>query len=210
MKASPEAITSAMQLYFSGESLRNTQKFLTLRGVQANHVTVYRWITKYVKLIQKYLEQMKPQLSDTWKADELFPKAKGNIKYLYALMDDETRFWIAQQVSDTKYTADITPLFSEGKRIANKAPTVVITDGAPNFHSGIEAEFWREKKQLALVHEQDIRFDGQIHNNKMERLNGEIRDREKVVRGVKKADSPLIKGLQIYHNYVRPHMGLKG
>jgi hypothetical protein len=44
----------------------------------------------------------------------------------------------------------------------------------------------------------------------MERLNGEIRDREKVVRGVKREDSPLITGLQIYHNYVRPHMGLDG
>ncbi len=44
----------------------------------------------------------------------------------------------------------------------------------------------------------------------MERMNGEIRDREKVVRGVKKPDSPLITGLQIYHNYVRPHMGLDG
>ncbi len=39
-------------------------------------------------------------------------------------------------------------------------------------------------------------------------MNGEIRDREKVVRGVKSEDSPLIAGLQIYHNYVRPHMGL--
>jgi len=44
----------------------------------------------------------------------------------------------------------------------------------------------------------------------MERMNGEIRDREKVVRGVKKSNSPLIAGLQIYHNYVRPHMGLEG
>ena len=41
-------------------------------------------------------------------------------------------------------------------------------------------------------------------------MNGEIRDREKVVRGVKREDSPLIAGLQIYHNYVRPHMGLDG
>ncbi len=41
-------------------------------------------------------------------------------------------------------------------------------------------------------------------------MNGELRDREKVVRGVKREDSPLITGLQIYHNYVRPHMGLKG
>lgn len=79
-----------------------------------------------------------------------------------------------------------------------------------NFRAGIDSEFWCEKKQLALVHECDIRFDGHIHNNRMERLNGEIRDREKVVRGVKKADSPLIEGYQIFHNYVRPHMALEG
>ena len=60
------------------------------------------------------------------------------------------------------------------------------------------------------MHDRDIRFNGHIHNNKMERLNGEIRDREKVVRGVKKPDSPLIAGYQIYHNYVRPHMALEG
>jgi len=30
-----------------------------------------------------------------------------------------------------------------------------------------------------------------------------------VVRGVKKEESPLL-GLQICHNYVRPHMGLNG
>lgn len=39
---------------------------------------------------------------------------------------------------------------------------------------------------------------------------GEIRDREKVVRGVKKADSPLIQGYQIYHNFFRLHMALDG
>lgn len=40
--------------------------------------------------------------------------------------------------------------------------------------------------------------------------NGEFRDREKVVRGLKKDDSPMIAGLQIYHNYIRPHMALDG
>jgi len=30
-------------------------------------------------------------------------------------MDDETRFWIAQQVAKTKNTTDITPLFKKGK-----------------------------------------------------------------------------------------------
>ena len=44
----------------------------------------------------------------------------------------------------------------------------------------------------------------------MERLNGEFRDREKVVRGIKKVDSVIIDGYQLYHNYVRPHMALNG
>ena len=44
----------------------------------------------------------------------------------------------------------------------------------------------------------------------MESFNGEVRDREKVMSGLKKADTPIIKGYQIYHNYLRPHEGLDG
>lgn len=41
-------------------------------------------------------------------------------------------------------------------------------------------------------------------------MNGEIRDREKVMRGLKKVDTPILTGYQIYHNYMRPHEGLDG
>ena len=40
----------------------------------------------------RYLEQIKPNVLSAWRADELYWKVKGNPKYLYALMDDETRF----------------------------------------------------------------------------------------------------------------------
>ena len=53
-------------------------------------------------------------------------------------------------------------------------------------------------------------MDGSVHNNKMERMNGEVRDREKTMRGLKRMDTPILKGLQIYHNFVRPHEGLNG
>ncbi len=42
----------------------------------------------------------------------------------------------------------------------------------------------------------------------MERLNGEIRDREKVMRSLKTDDSPILAGMQIFHNYIRGHMGI--
>ena len=44
----------------------------------------------------------------------------------------------------------------------------------------------------------------------MERMNGEIRDREKVMRGLKTMDMPILKGAQIYHNFIKPHEGLQG
>jgi len=44
----------------------------------------------------------------------------------------------------------------------------------------------------------------------MERMNGEIRDREKIMRGLERKDSPILTGVQIYHNFVKPHMALEG
>lgn len=60
------------------------------------------------------------------------------------------------------------------------------------------------------AHVREIALAGQVHNNKMERMNGEVRDREKVMRGLKRMDTPILKGMQIYHNFVRPHEGLNG
>ena len=36
MKHNPQGITTAMQLYFSGESLRNTAKSIRLIGIERN------------------------------------------------------------------------------------------------------------------------------------------------------------------------------
>jgi putative transposase len=44
----------------------------------------------------------------------------------------------------------------------------------------------------------------------MERMNGEIRDREKTMRGLKVENTPILPGLQLYHNFVRPHEALNG
>jgi hypothetical protein len=122
-------------------------------------------------------------------------------------MDDETRFWIAQQISDTKNTSNIRPLFQRGKEITASKPSVLITDGTPNFHDAYKKEFWTQKNPRT-EHVQHIRLQGQHNNNKMERLNGEVRDREKVMRGLKRTDTPILTGYQIYHNYLRPHEGL--
>jgi len=209
MKHNPQAITTAMQLYFSGESLRNTQKSLRLLGVDVSHKTVYMWIKKYVGLMEQYIEKLKPKVSDTWRADELWVKIKGDMKYVFAIMDDETRYWIAQEVAESKYKHDARQIFQMAKKVTGKKPMTLITDGLPAYHDAYKKEFWTNTKPRT-EHIRHIKIKGDMNNNKNERFNGEIRDREKVMRGLKKEDSPILKGYQVFHNYIRQHEGLGG
>jgi transposase-like protein len=135
---------------------------------------------------------------------------KGNLKYLYALMDDRTRYLIAQQVANTKYTADVQPLLELGKVVAGKKPKTFITDGAANFHEAYLKEFYDPRLRNRTEHIRHIRLAGDHNNNRMERFNGEVRQREKVMRTLKRTDTPILTGYQIYHNYIRPHEALKG
>jgi transposase-like protein len=182
---------------------------MRLLGVEVSHQTVYNWINKYVTLMKGYIEKMIPNVSDTWRADELYVKIKGDMKYLFALMDDETRFWIAQEVAETKYKHDARKLFQLGEKVAGKKPLTIITDGLPAYHEAYKSEFWTLKGPRT-EHIRHITIRGDRNNNKMERLNGEIRDREKTMRGLKTKETPILTGYQIFHNYIRAHEGLDG
>ncbi|CAD6513298.1 transposase [metagenome] len=198
MSVNPKVITSAMQLYFTGESLRNVQKFIQLQGVNVAHSTVYKWIKKYTNLMKEHLDTITPQVGDTWRADEVYVKIKGDKRYMFALMDDETRFWIAQEVADSKFKHDARNLLKMAKDSMNMTPRVFVTDGLQAYNDAFKKEYGAVKKG-SPIHIRHISLKGDKNNNKMERLNGEFRDREKVMRGVKKADSVIFDGSQIYH-----------
>ena len=159
--------------------------------------------------MERYLDKLKPEVSDTWRADELWMKFKGDMKYVFAIMDDETRYWIAQEVAETKFKHDARTLFQLAKKATGKKPDVIITDGLRSYHDAYKKEFWTLRNPRTK-HIRHIKLKGDHNNNKMERLNGEIRQREKTMRGLKRKDTPILKGYQIFHNYIREHSGLEG
>jgi transposase-like protein len=67
------------------------------------------------------------------RTDELYVKIKGDMKYMYAIIADETRFWIAQQVAHTKNSADITSLLQKGKK----------PQDIPSNPSSVYEELWK-------------------------------------------------------------------
>ena len=97
-------------------------------------------------------------------------------------------------------------MYRDAKETTEKIPSILISDGTPNFHTAFNKEFYSNNQNSR--HISHMHLKGDMNNNKMERFNGETRDREKVMRGLKK-DFPILKGYQPYHNCVRPHEALK-
>ena len=96
-------------------------------------------------------------------------------------------------------------LFHPAIRVTGKQPKTLITDGLRSYAIACDQVFDDDVK-----HVRHVTLNGDRNNNKMERLNGEIRDREKTMRGLKRRRTPILRGYQIFHNYIREHEGLNG
>ena len=104
--------------------------------------------------------------------------------------------------------SDVTLLFNKGKDIVGIKPNTLISDGASKFHTAFNNELLTNRFP-STRHINHIHLQEDHNNNKIEGINGEIRDREKTMHSLKKADTPILKSMRIYHNYIRNHQRLQ-
>ncbi len=70
------------------------------------------------------------------------------------------------------------------KNVTGKKPMTIITDGLPVYNDVYKKEL-RTLRKPGTENIRHIKLKGDMNNNKMERLNGEIRQREKTMKGLK-------------------------
>ena len=87
---------------------------------------------------------------------------------------------------------------------------MVVTDGLQAYQRAFKKEFYSRYKKDRVEHIRKPRFVDHTNNNIVERLNGTIREREKVTRNVKEQAPTIIEGYRNYYNLVRPHQALNG
>lgn len=205
--ASPNTIIQAMELYFTGESLRGIATFLQLQGVSITYTTVSNWIKKYIKLMKVFLDQFTPKVSDKWRCDEIYVKIRGNPKWLFVLMDDETRFILAYYIADTKKTHNANRLLQIAVTKAQKKPKLLTTDGLGSYKKAFDEVFGADPMitHLRATYSHHNKWE----NNLMERFNGTFRHRQKTLRGIKTKDSIFFDGFMIWYNFIREHTAIK-
>ena len=210
LRKGPEVVAKALDLYFKGLSLRKVAEHITeFYGVPVSHQAVYKWVKNYVQLIKDYVEHLEPQLSGRWYADEMALKVGGEWRWLWNVMDEGTRFLIASVVSSKREVEDARRAFQEAKRVAKSRPEAVITDGLHAYEEAFRKEFFTLKAPRTQ-HLRHARLQGDLTTNLIERLQGTVREREKVLRGLKVDNTPILDGYWVYYNWVRPHQALGG
>jgi transposase-like protein len=215
-KFSPELVTLTLDLYFSGLSLRKVARNITDHfNIELNSSTVYGWIQTYIPQISNYVNSLTPQLSESWHIDELFVKMKGgekrkgnaNVAYLWNVMDRESRFLIASKLSEKRDTNGAIQAINQAIHNSHgNLPQIVYTDALRAYREGISQTLGNKVDHIAKC---GI-TKPHSNNNRVERLNGTLRERVKVQRGWKTHKSAISEGQRIYYNFIKPHQSLDG
>ncbi|MFH0954816.1 MAG: DDE-type integrase/transposase/recombinase [Candidatus Micrarchaeota archaeon] len=212
LKGQAKTVTACMDLYFKGCSLRKIQDHLKqFYGVEVHHETIRRWINKFMAHIKKHTDQFQAQTSKTWHVDELKYKNKQEWNWVWNVMDADSRFLLATNVTDARYTKDARTVFRKAKEATPYQPEFITSDGLPSYRHAIEKEF-RTLKNRNTKHIAGVGIRSRIHNNKVERLHGTMRERLKVQRGLQshKTTSVNMENFRTYYNFLRPHQALNG
>ena len=208
LKLSPEMITSALLMYYTGSSTPAIEQNFAQKGIKISYRTIYNWVIKYNELMDDYLLDLILQIGERWHTDEVWFYSNGERKYLFVMLDYLTRFWLASEIADNKKKRQVNKLYTRSVKTAKKSPSVLTSDAAPAFSTSFGNKFSCEKSDKPCMHISEIHFEHEYaNNNVMESFNSTFRDRQKRFRGLRNPE-PIIAGMRIHHNFIKPHMGL--
>ncbi len=212
-KADVDTVTLAMDLYFKGVSLRKIQDTIKqFKGVDVHHETIRRWVNKFMGIINDYTEQFVPETSRKWHSDEMKIKVGGKWVWVWNVLDADTRFLLATNVTKGRYLSDARKVLNEAKNTTPYQPEEIVTDGLHAYPKAVKKEFWTLKNRNTKHMRCPTIRDKRVNNNKVERFNGTVRNRLKVMRGLQKKKTALqqMENFRTYYNFLRPHEALDG
>jgi putative transposase len=217
MKATPQIVTVALDLYFKGISMRAIVDHIKqFYSVEISHVAVYKWIRKYVNLMKEYADQLVPKVSGIWHSDEMVLNIRNldsheNQRWTWNVIDNQSRYWLATQITEKREVADARQVLAQASSISQMRPIAVVTDGLRSYQDAITKEFFTLKAPRT-EHVRIPNIRNKSNNNMIERLHGTIRQRNKVMRGLDDEETAqtMMDGMRIYYNFIRPHQALNG
>lgn len=211
MQMPTKVIADSLNMHYEGMSLAEIRRnFIQQDGNYISKVTPYNWEKRFTLLAQTEASKYTPKVGDVWQSDEtvIHNNFGGKKKRLWLIdiIDKDTRFLLATKLSHNRNKRDIALAMKEAKDKAGKSPKRILTDGWKGYVDGVELVFGSETQ-----HVQSTPFvDKKDSTNIVERVQGTLKERTKVMRGLKTFESmnEFLKGWVIHYNFFRPHLSL--
>jgi len=70
-----------------GLSYRDAEELLAERGIEVDHVTIYRWVQRFTPLLAEAARPCRHRVGDRWQVDETHVKVAGRWRYIYRAID---------------------------------------------------------------------------------------------------------------------------
>ena len=194
----PEVILLAVRWYLRyGLSYRDVEELLAERGIEVDHVTIYRWVQRFTPQLIDAARPCRHAVGDRWFVDETYVKVGGVWRYVYRAVDQYGQ--VIDVYVSKRRNLDAARHFFTTALIAHGRPAEVTTD--------LAAPLLRVVDELLpeVVHETE-----QYANNRIENDHGRLKARLRPMRGLRtdRTASVVIKGHAFIQNLRRGHYEL--
>ena len=194
----PEVILLAVRWYLRyGLSYRDVEELLAERGIEVDHVTIFRWVPRFTPLLIDAARPCRHAAGDRWFVDETYVKVAGVWRYVYRAVDERGQV-IDVYVSKRRNIAAARKFFADALT-AHGRPAEITTD--------LAAPLLRVVDELIpeAVHDTE-----QYSNNRIEWDHGRLKARLRPMRGLRtdRTASNVIRGHAFVQNVRRGHYEL--
>ena len=194
-----EVIVVAVRWYLRFNlSYRDVEELLIERGVEVDHVTVYRWVQRFTPQLADAARFARHSPGDRWFVDETYVKVNGVWRYVYRAIDQYG------QVTDVLVSARrdayaARRFFGRALSTLKVTPSEVVTDAAaiyPGVLDELIPSAWHHVERHA--------------NNPIEADHSQLKHRLKPMRGLKtdRTAQVVIAGHAFIQNLRRGHYEL--
>ncbi|MEV0135898.1 IS6 family transposase [Dactylosporangium sp. NPDC050688] len=187
----PEVIMVAVRLYLRYDlSYRDVEELLIERGVEADHVTVFRLLADAARFCRH-------APGGRWIVDETYVKVNGVWRYVHRAVDQHGQV-IDVLLSTRRDAAAARRFFRRAMTILKARPTEVVTDAAPVYPAVLDElvpSAWHHVERHA--------------NNRIEADHSQLKHRLRPMRGLQTdRTAQIIAGHAFMQNLRRGHYEL--
>jgi transposase-like protein len=176
-------------------SYRDVEELLAERGIEVDHVTIYRWVQRFTPLLAEAARPCRHAVGDRWFVDETYVKVAGQWRYVYRAIDQFGQV-IDVFVSPRRDVKAARRFFEQTINVTKVAPVEVTTDRAATYPIVLEdllPAAWHRTDQYA--------------NNGIECDHGRLKSWLRPMRGLKgdRSARVIIAGHGLVQNLRRGH-----